>query len=105
MDEKPDFNKRVEQYIKLRDLIKEKDEAHKVEMAPYRETLEKLNSVLLQHLTDVGADRVGSSSGTVYRTEKKTAPVADKSVFWTFVTEHGNWDLIDYKANPTAVAD
>src|SRR5262249_32601323 len=77
----------------------------KVEMAPYRETLEKLNSVLLQHLTDVGADRVGSSSGTVYRTEKKTAPVADKSVFWTFVTEHGNWDLIDYKANPTAVAD
>lgn len=99
-----DINKRVEQYVKLRDLIKEKDEAHKVAMAPYRETLEQLNSALLQHLNHIGGESIRTESGTCYKTEKKSATIADRSAFWNHVASGGDWELLDWKANASAVA-
>lgn len=101
----PNFDQRVAQYVKLRDKIKELDDKHKEQMKPYREALEQLNGALLNHLNNVGADSVASPSGTVYRTEKKSASIADKTAFWTYVVTTANFDLIDYKANVTAVAD
>jgi hypothetical protein len=100
-----DTNKRVEQYIQLRDLIKAKDDAHKLAMAPYRETLEQLNSALLAHLNQIGGDSVRTENGTVYKTEKKSATLADKSAFWAHVVVNGEWELLDWKANPAAVAE
>lgn len=99
-----DINKRVDQYVRLRDKIKELDDAHKEKMAPYRETLEQLNSALLSHLNNIGGDSVRTESGTVYRTEKKSATLADKSAFWAFVTAKQEWELLDWKANASAVA-
>lgn len=99
------FNDMVSKYVQLRDEIKKRDDAHKNAMAPYRETLEQLNSALLDHLNQVGANSVKSDSGTVYKTEKKSAPLADKQAFWTYVVTQGEFDLIDWKANPVAVKD
>lgn len=105
MDQAIDIHSRVDQYVRLRDKIKELDEAHKTKMAPYREALDNLNSLLLNHLNQVGGDSVKTGSGTVYRTAKKSASLADKTAFWAFVVATCDWDLIDYKANPTAVAE
>lgn len=99
-----DLNKRVDQYVRLRDKIKELDDAHKEQMAPYRETLEKLNSALLAHLNTIGGDSVRTESGTVYKTEKKSASLADKSAFWSHVQSGQDWELLDWKANAAAVA-
>jgi hypothetical protein len=100
-----DFNKRTEQYIKLRDRISEIKTKHKEELEPLNNLLEKLNDLLLGHLSAIGADSVSATAGTVYRTQRKSASLADKSAFWTYVVEQGAWDLLDYKANPVAVAD
>lgn len=94
---------RVGQYVALRDKIKELDDAHKEKMAPYREMLEQLNGVLLDHLNQVGIDNAKTGQGTVYRTEKKSASLADKTAFWTWVALTQNWEMLDYKANPVAV--
>ena len=94
---------RVEQYVKLRDTIRELDDAHKTKMAPFREMLERLNGVLLDHLNQVGVDSARTGAGTVYRTEKKSASLADKTAFLTWIQVSGEWDMLDYKANPTAV--
>lgn len=94
---------RVDQYVQLRDLIKDKDDEHKTKMAPYREMLDKLNGVLLDHLNRVGVDSAKTGSGTVYRTEKKVASLADKTVFLAWVKVADQWDMLDYKANVTAV--
>lgn len=99
-----DINKRVEQYVQLRDEIKKLDDAHKEKMAPYRETLEQLNSALLGHLNDIGGDSVRTEAGTVYRTEKKSATLADKSAFWAHIVTQGEWELMEWKANAPAVA-
>ena len=100
-----DINTRVGQYVKLRDLIKEKDDFHKEVMKPYRQALEDLNLVLLGHLDTIGVENAKTESGTVYMTAKKSVKIVDEPVFWDFVTTNEAWDLIDKKANVTAVSD
>lgn len=96
---------RVEQYVKLRDKIKEIETRHKEELSPYKETLEKLNAVILAHLTQVGGESIRTSAGTAYRTEKKSASLADPQAFMEYVVDNAAWDLLDRKANVKAVAD
>jgi hypothetical protein len=100
-----DINKRVQQYVKLRDEIKRMDDEHKEKLKPYKDTLEKLNAVLLQHLININGDSVRTEGGTVYRTAKKSASLADPEAFMRFVSANEAWDLLDRKANVTAVAD
>jgi hypothetical protein len=100
-----DISKRVDQYVRLRDLIKSQDDEHKEKMKPYREALEKLNGLLLAHLNQIGGDSVKSDAGTVYRTEKKSASIADGDAFMRYVIDNEAFDLMDRKANVTAVVD
>lgn len=99
-----DINKQVDYFVRLRDKIKEIKEKHTLELKPYNEALAELECKLLDHLNKTGAERVGTTAGTVYRTEKKQASLADKTAFWTYVVTHAAWDLIDYKANASEVA-
>ena len=102
---KLDIEKRVGQYIQLRDLIKREDDAHKERMKSKRELLEQLNGVLLDLVNQAGGESVRTAVGTVYRTEKKSASIADGDAFMRFVIGNEQWDLLDRKANVTAVAD
>jgi hypothetical protein len=97
------IEKRVQQYVALRDHIRAIKERHKAELKAPNETLEKLNSVLLGHLNAIGGVNVGTAYGTVYKTTKKSASVADMSAFWTYVVSQGDFDMVDKRANPTAV--
>jgi len=100
-----DISKRVDQYVRLRDLIKAKEDEHKAAMKPYKEMLDKLNSVLLDHLNTINGESVRTDTGTVYRTEKKAASLADPDAFMRYVIGSEAWDLLDRKANVTAVSD
>jgi len=102
---KVNIEARIEQYVKLRDKIKELDDAHKAAMEPYRGTLEKLNAVLLNHLNTVGVDSAKSASGTVYKTMKESVSLEDPSAFMRHVIGTENWDLLDRKANLKACKD
>lgn len=102
---KLDISKRVDQYVRLRDEIKRLDDEHKERMKGHREVLEKLNNVLLSHLNDINGDSVRTDTGTVYRSAKKSASLADPDAFMRFVIGEQAWDLLDRKANVTAVAD
>lgn len=101
----PQFDKRVEQFVKLRDKIRGIKEKQKEELTPYTDALEQLNGILLGHLITVGADNVGTANGTVYKTAKKSASIADMDAFWTYVVTQGAFDMVDKKANPTAVEE
>lgn len=95
----------VAQYVKLRDRIKEADDAHKKKTAGARELLDRLNGKMLERLNDLGGDSVKTSSGTVYRTTKKSASIADGDLFRGWVIENGAYDVVDWKANANAVED
>lgn len=99
-----DIGTRIEQYIKLRDLINEKKKQQKEVLKPLEETLEKLNSVILAHLNAVGVDSVAAKGvGTAFKSFKKSATIADPAVFRRYVIDNGKWDLVDWKANANAV--
>lgn len=100
-----DMNTRVEQYIKLRDHIKSITEKHEAELAPFKDLLERMNAAMLQRLNDLGGDSLKTEKGTVYRTERKAASIADADAFMDFVVANNAWDLLDRKANKTAVED
>lgn len=105
MTETIDVDKRVGQYVQLRDKIKELDDAHKEGMKPYREALEKLGNILLNHLNDMNAESIKASAGTFFKTTKKSASLDDPEAFMRFVTTNGFFDMLDRKANVTAVEE
>lgn len=100
-----DLNKRIDQYIQLRDKITEIRKKHKEELRPYNETQMLLSNTILQALNAAGVESARTDSGTAYKTLDRSATLADRSMFWDFVKENEAWDLIDYKANVTAVSD
>jgi len=100
-----DFNKRIEQYVKLRDKIKEMKDGFAAQLDPYAEALEQLNNLILDHLNKIGGDSVATPAGTAYRTAKKSASLADPDLFMNYVITNGAWGLLDRKANVTAVTD
>ena len=98
-----DLNTRVGQYVKLRDLKTQLKDKHKAELAPIDEAMEQLEQVLLGALNAQNANSVKTASGTVYKSVKESASMADPAAFWSYVIASGNFDLIDKKANVTAV--
>lgn len=95
----------VDQYVRLRDKIREADDAHKARTKDAKEHLEKLNNTLLDRLNQVGGESVKTASGTVYRTTKRSASIKDGDAFRRFVIEHEAFDLVDWRANANAVDD
>lgn len=93
---------RIQQYIALRDKIKELDEAHKKKMAPSREVLEQLNNVILNALNQTGGDSIKTKYGTAYKTVKRSASLEDPEKFMSFVIQKEQFDLLERKVNITA---
>ena len=100
-----DLNKRVSQYVALRDRIKDLEAKHKEELKPFKEMLDTLNSSLLAALDEQNSESVRTESGTVYRTPRVSASIADADAFWNYVQDNKAWDLLDRRANKTAVTD
>jgi hypothetical protein len=98
-----DIAKRVDQYVKLRDKIKQMEDEFDQVIKPYKEALEQLNSLLLDHLNTTNQDSAKTVAGTVYRSERVTASLADAAAFRRFVIGGELWDLADWKANATTV--
>jgi len=96
---------RVDQYVQIRDKIRDMEKAHDEAIKPYKDVLEQLGSVLLDHLTTTGLESARTASGTVYRSERVSASIQDVSAFWGYVEGTQSWDLIDKRANKTAVTD
>jgi hypothetical protein len=96
---------RVDQYVQIRDMIRDMEKKHEEAIKPYKDALEQLASVLLNHLNTTGLESARTASGTVYRSERVSATIQDVSAFWDHVVGSENWDLIDKRANKTAVSE
>lgn len=98
------FEKMVDTYVRLRDKKKEMDEAHAKRLEPLVTAMEQLEQAMLSKLNDTGQDSAKTAAGTVYKTTKQSAPVADKAAFMRYIIGSEGWDFLDVKANVTAVA-
>lgn len=100
-----DIDKRIEQYVSIRDAIERVAKRHTEELKPLNEILEKLSGRIRSFMD---ANNIKGSlktkAGTCYLSTRYTASVADAEAFMDFI-KAGNWDFIERRANSTAVKD
>lgn len=99
------FEMYVGAYVKLRDQIKAKNDAHAETMAKDLELQNMLTAWLTANLERVGAESVKTKAGTVYSSTRYSASLADPQAFMEYVKATDKFDLLDRKANATAVRD
>lgn len=100
-----DINKRVAQFVQVRDAIKRIEERHKTELAPLKADLNILEGKLEAALSANNAESLKTVSGTCYASVRHTASLADPDAFMNYVITHQKFDLLDRRANATAVRD
>lgn len=100
-----DVEKRVGQFVMLRNMKAELKAKHESEMKPITETMEMIKDELKAALQSVHADNMKTSSGTVSLTTKYSASAADLDMFWTWVVTQAEFDMLDKKPNVTAIRE
>jgi hypothetical protein len=100
-----DVEKRVEQYIKLRDLKADIKSRHEDELKPVVETMVMIEDELKSALQQVNATNMKTDAGTVSLTTKASASAADIDAFWTWIITQGAFDMLDKKPNVTAITE
>ena len=93
----------IEAYLKLR---KKRDLAKaefNQQQKPVLDGMRAVEAELLRRLTESDLDSFATDVGTAYTTTKRSASLEDRAAFFEYVQEHDAWNLMDYKANVTAV--
>lgn len=93
----------VKAYVTLRDKKAELKAEHAKQLAPYDEALEKLEAQMMQVLDASGAESIRTPAGTAYKSSRTSVTVADKSAFMDYIQQNMAFELLDVKANKTAV--
>lgn len=97
----------AEDLIKLYRECKEKkdllDAQHKAKLADLLKLMEKLEGKLDKFLTDHKVLNFKTSYGTAYIKTRWSASLVNPDDFMGYVVDSGEWNLLDRKANVTAV--
>lgn len=100
-----DAEKYIGKLVALKDKIKALDDAHKEALKPYKDMQDTLERMVLGHLQAINAQNISTPAGTASVLHRKTASLEDPDVFMQYVIENQRWDLMDRKANATAVEE
>lgn len=100
-----DVEKRVGQFVMLRDMKAALKEKHDSEMKPINDTMEMIKDELKVALNSVNADNMKTGSGTVSLNTKYSASAADIDMFWAWVVTQAAFDMLDKKPNVTAIRE
>jgi len=99
------IDKRVSQYLMLRDKVESIEERHKAELKPFNEAKDRLVGELLEVLDLFGLKSAKTEFGTVSVKVYHTSPLSDPDAFMDFVRENDAYELMDRRANSTAVRE
>lgn len=94
---------RVGQYVAIRDRLRQAEEDHKKAIQPLVETQNLLTAWLTEALSATDAQSIKTDEGTVYASTKWTASLEDPKAFMDYIIENKTFDLLDRRANATAV--
>lgn len=96
---------RVDQYIKLREKRKQLKKLFQEQDAPLVEMENLLSSSIIKHLQTMGLENGRTKYGTCFVTTRYSASLADPDAFMKYVVMSNKFELLDRKANVTAVRD
>ena len=108
MNDTPDntkVDKRVQQYVQVRDKLKQLEEEYEAQKAPWVEMKNQLEGWMMAYLDTSGADSIKTKHGTCHTITRVTASLADPDAFMKFVIANQKYELLDRRANAQAVRD
>jgi hypothetical protein len=94
---------RVEQFIKLREKKRVLKEQYEQANKPLTEMENLLSASIMTLLNELGAENVRTRHGTCFKTTRTNASLADPDAFMQHVIKNEQFELLDRKANTTAV--
>jgi hypothetical protein len=101
-----DIDKRIQQYIDIRDALKRVEEKYDAERKPLQEIQDRLAGIIRTFMeTNNITNNLKSKSGTCILSTRWSATLADPQAFMDFVVQTGKFELIERRANTTAVKD
>lgn len=95
----------IKEYIELRDQLEVMEKRHKAEKKEIQDTQNLLEEWIMRFLDQTGSSAIKTDHGTCYSSMKFSATLADSDAFLNFVKETNKWELLDRRANTTAVRD
>lgn len=96
----------IEEYIRLRDAKSAAaDKIKKFIQENYTARMDIIEGLLMQQLDEVNADSLKTEHGTAFKKVETSVTVADGAAFSRYVIGEEKWELIDFRANKTAVKD
>lgn len=101
----PTVDVRVKQFIDVRDKIKEIEERQKKELEPFKTLKNQLAGWLQEYMTNSGSEGIRTAYGTCSLSSKTSASLEDADAFMQFVIENKQYELLDRRANSTAVQE
>lgn len=96
---------RIGQYVAIRDKLRELEEEFEKQKAPFADLMNKVQGELLEALDTAGAKSIKTELGTAIVNTKWTASLADPQAFMDYVVANQRFDLLDRRANSTAVKE
>jgi hypothetical protein len=98
----PTLDQMVAYRQKLQARITEIEES---KIGPLKNAKSEIDALILEYLDKEKLESAKTEHGTVYTYTKRTASVADGEAFMSYVMAHGAFELIERRANVTAVID
>lgn len=96
----------IQEYIHLRDGKKAAEDAIKTWLNNnFNHRMDRIETELMAFLNDAKSDSVKSEHGTAFKRTETSVTVANSSEFSRFVISEELWELIDFRANKTAVKE
>lgn len=98
-----DMEKRVGQFVKVRDMLEALDKKHSAEREPLISLRDRLQGKIQEFMSQNKLENLKTAAGTAYTSSRTTASLADPHAFMEYVITSKQFDLLDRRANSTAV--
>jgi hypothetical protein len=98
-----DYEKAVKNYLALRGQCAAIEKKAKQDVAELKQKMSMLETWITLKADEEGLKSVPTTLGTGYWSTHYTCTVAEPAAFFDAVREQGAWDLLDKRANKTAV--
>ena len=92
-------------YVSTRDRIKAIEAEHKEQLAPYRQALDRVESLIMTMLNSAGADSMKTAAGTAYKAPWTKASVQDWQKVLDFAVENSRFDLFERRVAKSVVEE
>lgn len=98
-------NELVDRYIQLRDKKAAIKKEYEEKVSKVESVMGKVESVLLKHFDETGADSIKTDAGTAYKSNRTSATVGDWDSFLAHVQKTEAWHLLEHRAAKKAVEE